>query len=65
MGHHCLAGLADGFFELFELERASVSLGSSDFCDKSAVELGTGPIAELGTWPPVELGTMVDSWSVS
>jgi hypothetical protein len=31
MGHHYMAGLVYGFFELFELEHASVSLGSSDF----------------------------------
>jgi hypothetical protein len=51
MGHHYMAGLVYGFFELFELEHASVSLGSSDFCGRSAAELGIGPIAVLGTAP--------------
>jgi hypothetical protein len=48
---------ADVPHDKIELERASVSLGSSNFCDKSTAELGTRPTAELGT--------VVDSWSIS
>jgi hypothetical protein len=56
---------ADVPHDKIELECASVSLGSFDFCDKSVAELGTRPTAELGTWPLVELDTVADSWSIS
>jgi hypothetical protein len=65
MGHHCMAGLAYGFFEFFELERVVFLWYLSFFCDKSIAELGTTPIAVLGTAPWKSHGLFLRNFEVN